>query len=103
MMDLWRNISIVWLALLCFVALLPPIIILYLLVRGMGEVNRKIPRVLDKIRAQNHALYEKTEQVSTQVSQPVIRFQQRITHMEGAVESLFASKHVQEDIKPTLE
>jgi len=98
MMGLWRDISMVWLALLCFVGLLPPMIILYLMVRGMGELNRKMPRLLDKIRARNHTLSEKAEQVSTQVSQPVMRIQQRVAHVESVMESLLASKHVQEDI-----
>jgi len=76
-LELSRDIAIIWLALLCFVALLPPILILYLMVQGMGEFSRKMPRLLERVRSQNHALREGANRLNSQVSDPLERWQEQ--------------------------
>lgn len=85
-LDLSRDIAIIWLALLCFIALLPPIVILYLMVRGMGEFSRKMPRLLNRVREQNHALRTSVDRLNGRVSKPLERLQERVNQTEATVE-----------------
>ena len=73
-MDLgvWRDISLMWLIFLTFIAVLPVGIILFYAIKGMRRLrqlaNLYLPIAQDKARL----VARKSEEISQQVAEPII-------------------------------
>jgi hypothetical protein len=87
-LETWRDISIVYLSLNCFVILIIPMVIFYFAVRGMTIVNGKVPGYLGKAQAFTRQAREQTQAFSDRVAGPVIDAQTELTRTETIIREL---------------
>lgn len=87
-LDLWRNISVIWLGLQLLVLCLIPVAIAFFAVRGMGWVLRKTPVGFERAQSLSKQMKGKTEAVSDRVAAPVIQAQVTGTRVKTIIESL---------------
>lgn len=78
----WRNLAIVWLSLFCFIGLAVPLVILYFIVRGLQRVPGKVRPLLQQLQGYSQTLHHQSENLSTQVSEPLIRLNHRATKLQ---------------------
>jgi hypothetical protein len=76
-MEVWRDISLMWLILLTFVAILPFGVIFFFAIKGMWRLRQVVERFFPQAQEQVRLVAEKTEEVSEQVAQPVVEFYAR--------------------------
>lgn len=87
-LDFTRNLSIIWLSLLCLVALAPPLIILYFAVRGMNWVHRKSTVLFQKARQGSDLVLDRTNQYGDRVAAPLIQVNRRSAQIRAFVTQL---------------
>ena len=87
---LWRDISVVWLSLFCFVALVIPIVILYFAVRGMNFVQEKTHMLFLKAQGISQIVRVRTESISEKVAKPVIQAHGSFAKTRTWLQSLWA-------------
>ncbi len=85
----WRDVSVIWLSLFCFVGLLPPLVIGYFLVRGMGWVLRKSDWLFDKAQGYSHQGRAIVDDASQRAVAPVIAAQKQGTKFETTLRRLW--------------
>jgi hypothetical protein len=73
-MDLgvWRDISLLWLILLTFIAVLPVGIILFYAIKGMHRLRQLAKLYLPVARDKAGLVAAKSEEISQQVAKPII-------------------------------
>jgi hypothetical protein len=86
----WRDISVVWLSLFCFVALVIPIVILYFAVRGMNFVQVKVHMLFQKAQGISRMVRVRTESISEKVAAPVIQAHGRFAKTRTWLQSIWA-------------
>ena len=82
MLAFWRDLSVVWLSLFCFIGLAVPLAILYFAVRGMNALHEKSYHLLRQVQRTSSKLPTQTEQLANRVSEPVIQAQKRMKRIE---------------------
>lgn len=90
-MDLafWRDISLIWLSLICFVALVIPLGIAYFAVKGINALSARVPPLLHQAQELSHTVRTRTESASLQVATPVIRTRRQATRLTTALRALW--------------
>ncbi|MFN2289823.1 MAG: hypothetical protein ACK2UC_01410 [Anaerolineae bacterium] len=73
-MDLgvWRDISLMWLIFLTFIAVLPVSIILFYLIKGMRRLRQLAKLYLPVAQDKARLVATKSEEISQQVAEPII-------------------------------
>ena len=89
----WRDLSIIWLSLFCFVGLLPPLVIGYFLMRGMRWVLRKSDWLFDKAQGYTHQGRTIVDDASQRAVAPVIAAQKQATKFETVLRRLWPFGH----------
>lgn len=84
----WRDLSVIWLSLFCFVMLVIPLAALYFVVRGMDWLHRKSYTLAKQAQGLSGKVRVQSARVSTQVSEPVIRFNVRAKRFESFLRNL---------------
>jgi hypothetical protein len=84
----WRDLSVVWLSLFCFVGMALPLVILYYAVRGMNALHGKTYQLLRRTQIISHRVPQQAERLAGQVSEPVIQLQKRVKRAETFIQSL---------------
>jgi hypothetical protein len=87
-LALWRDIALVWLALLCFIGLIVPLAVAVFAVKGMHAAVDHTPRLLHKAQGYSRALRTHTDATSQRVSEPVIQFRSRSTQVSTFLDRL---------------
>jgi predicted PurR-regulated permease PerM len=87
-LALWRDIALIWLALLCFIGLVIPLAVMLFAVKGMHAAVDRTPRLLRQVQGRTRALRSQVDAASYRVSDPVIQMQRRSTHMATVLERL---------------
>jgi hypothetical protein len=80
-MEVWRDISLMWLILLTFIAVLPFGVILFFAIQGMQRLRQVTKRFFPQAQEQVRLVAEKTEEVSEQVVQPLVELYARTTKL----------------------
>jgi hypothetical protein len=88
-LALWRDISIVWLSLFCFIGLLIPLAALYFGVRGVNRGLAKARVGLQMGQKYSRSLRAQSEVLSQKVSEPVIRTQKQAVSLGATLRSLW--------------
>jgi len=88
-MAFWRDLSIIWLSLFCFVGLVIPIVVLYFITRGLNTVQTKTVALLHTAQGLSRTLRMRTEGVSEQVGEPIIRINSRYAKLQTRLYSLW--------------
>ncbi len=91
-LDLTRNLSIIWLSLLCLLALAPPLILLFFAVRGMNWVQRKSTVLFQKARHGSDLVLDRTTQYSDRVAAPLIQTNRYNTRIRTVINRLLPKR-----------
>ncbi len=86
----WRDLSVVWLSLFCFIALVIPIVILYFVVRGMNYVQGKVHMLFQKAQGISRLVRVQTDRISDKVAEPVIQAHGRFAKTRTWLQSIWA-------------
>jgi len=76
-MEVWRDISLMWLILLTFVAVLPFGVLFFYAVKGMRRLRQVLKKYLPQAQDMAGQLAARTEDVSDRVAQPVVNLYAR--------------------------
>jgi hypothetical protein len=88
-LALWRDIALVWLALLCFIGLIIPLAISLLAVKGMHAAVDRTPGLLRQVQGYSRGLRGQVESAGVRVAAPVIRTHKEASRMSTIAERLF--------------
>lgn len=80
-LALWRDIALVWLALLCFIGLLIPLAVSFFAVKGMHAAVDRTPHLLRQLQGHSRALRTQTEEASKHVAAPVTQVHRQTTRI----------------------
>lgn len=72
-LELWRDLAVIWLSLLCFIGSMIPLAIFYFAVRGMHAVNSRTRPLLYKAQSYSRMAREQTDAASERIARPVAR------------------------------
>jgi hypothetical protein len=89
-LALWRDISIVWLSLFCFIGLVIPLVVLYFMVRGISVVPAKLLPLLRRAQGYSRAMRQQSESLSNKIGDPVIQVKKRATRLRTALRKVWA-------------
>ncbi|MEZ4729854.1 MAG: hypothetical protein R3E79_22205 [Caldilineaceae bacterium] len=84
----WRDLSVIWLSLFCFLGLLIPIAALYFLVRGVNALHGGVQRLVQRGQGVSGSVRRQVTQVSARVDEQAVRVQGRIKQTETIVRKL---------------
>ncbi|MBV7329725.1 hypothetical protein KFU94_16060 [Chloroflexi bacterium TSY] len=84
-LDFWRNLAVLWLAILCFIALLVPIVVLFFGVRAMNSAHGKTEKLLASLLNRTKTVHGQIDMASIQVKKPILRTQQKAAEFEQKV------------------
>lgn len=85
----WRDVSVVWLSLFCFVGLAIPLVALYFAVRGLNAAHRKTISGLRQAQRYSRTVQEQSDVLSQRVSAPLIRAHGQATRWRMLVRRLW--------------
>lgn len=76
-MAVWRDISLMWLILLTFVAVLPFGALFFFAIKGMQRLRQMVKTYLPPVQEKARLVADKTEEISDKVAQPVVKLYAR--------------------------
>ncbi len=85
-LALWRDIAVVWLALLCFIGLIIPLAVALFAVKGMHTVVDRTPGLLRQAQGYSRVLRTQTDAASLRVAEPLIRVRKQTTRASTLIE-----------------
>lgn len=88
-LALWRDIAIVWLAILCFIGLIIPLAVSIFVVKGMHAAVDRTPRLLRQAQGYSRAARTQVENVSEQIATPVVKAHAQSTRVATIVDRIF--------------
>lgn len=87
-LGMWRDISLIWLSLLCFIGLVLPLALAYLAVRGMDAALRHASTGLHKAQSLSAQARVKTASMSHKVAAPVIAVNRHVSRWQRVARAL---------------
>lgn len=72
MLEVWRDVSLIWLILLSLIAVLPIAVILFFGILGLNSVRQAMKKYLPIAQEKARQLASATEKVSVKIARPVI-------------------------------
>ena len=87
-LEFWRDIAVVWLALLCFIGMVVPLVLAFFAVKGMHAAVARTPRWLGYLQGYSSTARRYVERGARQAAQPVIRGQRTLTRGETILQRL---------------
>lgn len=91
-LSFWRDVSIVWLSLLCFIGLIIPLAAFYFAVRGLDSAHRKSASLLRQTQGYSRAMRRESEVISERVATPVIRTHSQFVRIRSTVQRLWRDR-----------
>lgn len=91
-LALWRDISVIWLALLCFIGLAVPLGAAYFAVRAMDAALNKTASGLGKVQGYSRMARTGSADWSARIAAPVIRTKGRWAGWQGVLHALRPSR-----------
>jgi hypothetical protein len=81
-MEVWRDISLMWLILLTLIAALPFGVVFFFVIKGMHHLRQLAKRHLPPVQEQVRRVAAKTEEISEQVARPVVELHARSAQVD---------------------
>lgn len=91
-LAIWRNISIVFLAVQCMVGVILMLALSYVLVRLMNTLQGKAEQGVPKVQQLTAQVAEKTSHYAAKATAPVIKAQRAATRASATVDRLLFGK-----------
>jgi hypothetical protein len=83
-----RDLSLIWLSLLCMITLAPPIVILYFAMRGLNWLHQRTLLAAQKSQQLTQRVSTQVDTQTQRVSQPLIRLHQQSARLRTVVRKL---------------
>jgi hypothetical protein len=102
-LEFWRDVAVVWLSLLCFIAMIIPLVIAFFAVKGMHAAVSCVPHWLGIVQGYSRRGRNLVERTARQAAQPVIRGQRELTRIETTIQRLVTGRRPDNgasDIRP---
>ena len=80
-MEVWRDISLMWLTLLTLVAVLPFAIVFFFAIKGMRRLRQLAKQYLPQAQEQARLVAAKTEEFSQQLTKPMVEVNVRTARL----------------------
>lgn len=87
-LALWRDIAVVWLALLCFIGMVLLLVVAIFAAKGMHVAIARTPRLLRQAQGYTRALRTQVDAASYRVADPVIQVQRQSTKFSTLIDRL---------------
>lgn len=87
-LDFWRDVSVVWLSLLCFVGLLIPLVATYYAIRGMHAALGKSRSAFGAAQSYSSAVRRRTEFYSRKIAGPVVEAEREAAKAQTVIRTL---------------
>ncbi len=87
-LSLWRDIAIVWLALLCFIGMVLPLVVAVFAVKGMHVAVDRTPRLLRQAQGYTRAMRTQVDAASYRIADPVIQAQRHSAKLSTLLDRL---------------
>jgi hypothetical protein len=91
-LDFWRDVSLVWLSLLCFVAQVVPLVALYFAVRGMHTAHQASLHFFRRAQGYSQLMRRQSDELSRRVATPVMQTSARLTRLQTTWRRLWAGR-----------
>jgi hypothetical protein len=98
-LSLWRDISVVWLSLLCFIGLIIPLAVAYFSVRGMDAALRYTGAALDKAQQLSSQVRMQTGKASHRIIEPVIKVNRQAAKWQEATRVIAPSSRPSSNVQ----
>ncbi|HMN29809.1 MAG TPA: hypothetical protein PKE45_16780 [Caldilineaceae bacterium] len=85
----WRDISVIWLSLLCFIGLIVPLTTIYFAVRGMNRAHMATLSGLRRAQGYSRTIRQGSEELSQRIATPVIKTQRQPTRLQTTLRRLW--------------
>lgn len=97
-LSLWRDISIVWLSLFCFIGLVIPLVLVYFLVRGMDAALRKTSGAMQQAQHWSGKMRTETDKLSRKVAEPVVKANRTVARGQRIVDALWPKSKARKNL-----
>lgn len=87
-MEVWRDISLIWLTLLTLVAVLPFAIVFFFAIRGMRRLRQLAKSYLPQAQEQAKLVAARTEEFSLQLAQPMVELNARTARLNTTARTI---------------
>ncbi|MBX3016210.1 MAG: hypothetical protein KF832_32110 [Caldilineaceae bacterium] len=87
-LTFWRDLSVIWLSLFCFIGLFVPVAALYFMVRGMQAFHGTVQRLAWRSQRLSRQVRSQVTTVSAQVDEQAVRFQGQVKRAETIIQKL---------------
>lgn len=91
-LEFWRNLAVVWLALLCFIGLLLPLAVALFAVKGMHIAVARTPGLLRQVQSGTRQGRLKVDSASRAAADQVIRARSKLAHIEARLARLAGNR-----------
>jgi hypothetical protein len=91
-MAAWRDISLVWLAFLTLVALLPFGVLFFYAVKGLHRLRQLAKTYLPQAQDKARQVADVTEQAGHKVAAPLIKAKTRAAQIDGVAQAILRRK-----------
>ena len=88
-LAIWRDVSLIWLSLLCLIGLAVPLALAYLAVRGMDAALKKAGQGMQKAQGYSKIAREQTERLCAQARTPAVRVHRKVAYWRRVVNALW--------------
>jgi hypothetical protein len=87
-LAVWRDISLMWLIFLTFLAILPIGVVFYFAVVVMHRLRQVVKRVLPLVGEQARLVAVRTDEISQKVAEPFITAHARAAQVNGITKAI---------------
>jgi hypothetical protein len=94
-LALWRDIALVWLALLCFIGLIIPLAVMLFAVKGMHVAVDRTPRLLRQLQGNTRAIRTQVDAAGQRAAEPVIQARKQQTRLATVMDRIFSREQTQ--------
>lgn len=77
-MEVWRDVSLIWLIFLTFVAVLPFAVVFFFAIKGMRRLRQVAKQYLPLIQDKADLVAVKAEEVSDKVAEPLVELSAKV-------------------------
>lgn len=95
-LALWRDIALVWLALLCFIGLVIPLAVMLFAVKGMHVAVDRTPRLLRQLQGNTRAIRTQVDAASRRAAEPVLQARKHQTRVATVMDRMFSREQSQQ-------
>ncbi len=83
----WTDIAVVFLSIQCFIIMLIPLGLTFVMVRGMNIAGSALPEYLTKAQGYTRIMRDQTVNASDKISAPLVRARAQQARVEGSLRS----------------